>query len=656
MLQSQTKTPAGFTFAFPRHASPKPKSSSKFRHLKDVHRSCENTMVTPYQESSNTALSMKNFHSKVDYFDTKHSIILGVEIQASTSDGHSTASTEPLSSDVSSDELHLPNNSTLEYITKIDDEDFFEDGYSGRFDEILNLRNSSSSLEDVTHGVGSPIYQLPNRSRPYTNHRCNIKRSHRDYCRKYAVPDERASVETVLLTRPTESPQTLNEYCQDKDSTLFSIDGSESFIFTHFNECRTLSGEKFNEQASNLTTGSLTEELGAFEPELPLDDVMASETKQEAEPILDQEIIKLIEPSLDPYHEGKMNAFLGNHLKYLNLGEKELSFIVPAIKKDFLLIPPFMIFPRQQMSLLLSKDPSNDTYTISVRSANDDSLLDLKNCKSDTTRTIEKSENTLNHYSAAMDGNHDHFENDFAIGPKNVERSVDLSSSRNVDVNDIFNDSGCTSVEKGKDDRTRKVRSPKAENLVKDEDLRAVMKFTNNGNDVSVLFPSFSYESSVVSFDSDDGLKEELKALDELQRNLQKELDGADIIINGIQRKTPRTRKKLEADLWKEMENADYIIKCLQDPHHRRHCLKRNLSDSSRNLKRETKSTTGARDRRVRFAEHNEEFIFVGDGYASSSESSHDEQNFGSFVTTFEELYIALDEYMNFLGTSCARR
>jgi hypothetical protein len=60
--------------------------------------------------------------------------------------------------------------------------------------------------------------------------------------------------------------------------------------------------------------------------------------------------------------------------------------------------------------------------------------------------------------------------------------------------------------------------------LVQDEELRAVMKLTMDGNDTSTLFPTFS--DDVVSIcESDDGLREELGALKVLEHELHNELE-----------------------------------------------------------------------------------------------------------------------------------
>lgn len=62
--------------------------------------------------------------------------------------------------------------------------------------------------------------------------------------------------------------------------------------------------------------------------------------------------------------------------------------------------------------------------------------------------------------------------------------------------------------------------------LLKDNELRAVMKFTNDGEDASTLFPAFSYDSLIAS-ESDDGLDDELGALTTFADDLRQELETA---------------------------------------------------------------------------------------------------------------------------------
>ena len=63
--------------------------------------------------------------------------------------------------------------------------------------------------------------------------------------------------------------------------------------------------------------------------------------------------------------------------------------------------------------------------------------------------------------------------------------------------------------------------------LLLDSELRAVMKITKDGEDASTLFPSVSFDSFMATCDSDDGLDDELVALEMLEVDLRQEMDTA---------------------------------------------------------------------------------------------------------------------------------
>jgi hypothetical protein len=62
--------------------------------------------------------------------------------------------------------------------------------------------------------------------------------------------------------------------------------------------------------------------------------------------------------------------------------------------------------------------------------------------------------------------------------------------------------------------------------VIDDTELRAVMKITNDGEDVSIIFPAISFDT-MNDEDSDDGLGNEVEALFELQTQLQSAMDVA---------------------------------------------------------------------------------------------------------------------------------
>jgi hypothetical protein len=146
--------------------------------------------------------------------------------------------------------------------------------------------------------------------------------------------------------------------------------------------------------------------------------------------------------------------------------------------------------------------------------------------------------------------------------------------------------------------------------LLCDEELRAVMKITQNGNDTSALFPCFSVGSDSYSCESDDGLKDEMGALDRLQNELQieletaeetiKELETAKVTIDGTEAIAIGTGKKSIGKL----------------PLLRRRRYQKPLSSPTLPPPRSK--------RRVRFSKTHTEHIFISEIASISDESAED--------------------------------
>ena len=71
--------------------------------------------------------------------------------------------------------------------------------------------------------------------------------------------------------------------------------------------------------------------------------------------------------------------------------------------------------------------------------------------------------------------------------------------------------------------------------LFQDQELNAIMALTEGGADTSILFPCVSDESrSEEDFEDDDGLRDELGALNTIEEDLRKELEATDILLRTI--------------------------------------------------------------------------------------------------------------------------
>jgi hypothetical protein len=140
------------------------------------------------------------------------------------------------------------------------------------------------------------------------------------------------------------------------------------------------------------------------------------------------------------------------------------------------------------------------------------------------------------------------------------------------------------------------ITSPKTTNdetnFLRDDELRAVMRITQNGNDTSALFPCFWTENDSYSCESDDGLQDELGALESLQNELQVELQTAEATI-------------------KDIGTGEKLIRNLRSPRRREYQIPLSppavLPPRSR--------------RRVRFSNTNTEHIFVSEIASISDES-----------------------------------
>lgn len=186
--------------------------------------------------------------------------------------------------------------------------------------------------------------------------------------------------------------------------------------------------------------------------------------------------------------------------------------------------------------------------------------------------------------------------------------------------------------------------SEEAASLFQDEDLRAVILLTDNANDTSVLFPSFSistcFSGSIAAVESDDGLKEELGALDDAKEELRRELENAQFIMQSIYPVEP----KLDAEAHDETKQSDVQIQPTDDT--RRNSFKNALHSGPTALKTsplevdQSPASTVSSTRRVRFSKNVEEFVFIKDTRVPSED---DFETFGTFLSSrFEHVFCAM--------------
>jgi hypothetical protein len=185
--------------------------------------------------------------------------------------------------------------------------------------------------------------------------------------------------------------------------------------------------------------------------------------------------------------------------------------------------------------------------------------------------------------------------------------------------------------------------SPKAANdemdLLCDDELRAVMKITQNGNDISALFPCFSTGSDNFSCESDDGLKDEMGALESLQNELQMELETAEETIKELE--TPEAT----------IDGIDAIdIGAGKTPIGKLPLLRRR--QFQRPLPPPTLPPPRSK-RRVRFSKTHTEHIFISEIASISDESAED---YGCGEFHLDEYANAIEEVMEELMNAFVQR
>jgi hypothetical protein len=165
--------------------------------------------------------------------------------------------------------------------------------------------------------------------------------------------------------------------------------------------------------------------------------------------------------------------------------------------------------------------------------------------------------------------------------------------------------------------------------LVHDEKHRAVIMLSDSSDESSLLFPSFTLSSALSTVESDDGLHEELGALDEVREELRKELENASFIMQSIY---PPTKSN---DGAKETGDGDIQEVMLSDA----------ISDVHRSERTQETSTSSGSVRRVRFSSIVEEFVFIKEARSPSEDSC---ETFGSFLSSrLENIFCAVRDMVD---------
>lgn len=219
-------------------------------------------------------------------------------------------------------------------------------------------------------------------------------------------------------------------------------------------------------------------------------------------------------------------------------------------------------------------------------------------------------------------------------------------------------------------------KSDDVADLCNDEELKAVLKITKGGDEVSPLFPSFS-EDTHTEICSDDGLNDELGALDNINDELRKELQFADVVINGsacsasadslFRRTWRKMRRKKQDDSFLHRNGSDTTrTLSTTDSEHSRgtsedsdDAFKRMSEDSDDALERTSEDSDDAfkNQRRVRFAKEHIEIsycqdmpILIGVEFTQNSESHEGSQ---AWFGNLEEAYAVFEDMLDEFALGC---
>jgi hypothetical protein len=232
-------------------------------------------------------------------------------------------------------------------------------------------------------------------------------------------------------------------------------------------------------------------------------------------------------------------------------------------------------------------------------------------------------------------------------------------------------------------DHTPAIKSPmnhkELSDLVADEELKDVLMRTKGGDEASFLFPSFPSDETSSTVFSDDGLGDEMRNLDTIIGGVQKDLAFADYIIK-VGQTVDSERTVIEpvaAKKSRTRRDSDYVhsdtdtTMSVTDSEQSQGSQELLFQISSLSLEQNgidghatggtVERTDGSdeqsvdeKPRKVRFSENNELFLFLVPSF-HKDDDSYEESTTELLLSKLEEAYIAMEDLMDGLSTSCAR-
>jgi hypothetical protein len=177
-------------------------------------------------------------------------------------------------------------------------------------------------------------------------------------------------------------------------------------------------------------------------------------------------------------------------------------------------------------------------------------------------------------------------------------------------------------------DSSTAMSSEEAASLVQDDALRDGIMLSDCSEDASLLFPSFTFSTTFSTVESDDGLREELGALNDARDELRRELDNASFIMHSIF--PPKKPVQVAEDVDQQLQDVALID---------------DVPDEGSNTNTPESSGSNGMVRRVRFSSNVEEFVFIRDARSPSEDSC---ETFGSFLSSrLESIFCAVRDMVD---------
>lgn len=222
-----------------------------------------------------------------------------------------------------------------------------------------------------------------------------------------------------------------------------------------------------------------------------------------------------------------------------------------------------------------------------------------------------------------------------------------LQSKLTKEILDIL-EGGDTKRKKRVDDEKSETCASESTNaLLQDKELLAVMKLTKDGEDASLLFPTFSYDSMYDICDSDDGLSGEMDALSNLEGHLRTEMEDALKLDPKLLRRLP-----VISPIHTLSSETTTTTSCSEAAGY--------LTDTT-SVTQETASTREAKSfRKVTFNDNVQEYLFISEMCElspSDEQSPSGDQKPrvppGVYEATVDEIISIVDDFLDEIGSVC---